>query len=454
MEGQVKRAIKWDGTHRGVASVLQTGNDVGSSPGSSAAKIFPMARRIILHIGAPKTATSAIQRFLASNIEPLRASGIDYLNGELDRGNVYWTGNGTAIFLHFTRAETDPGKLESLISSHFGSEPTAIISCELLSAIPAERWNDVVNACRAVHAEPSVIYYVRNVHPYYISTYNQAVKHNTTTDTFEEFVTRNSVFTCRNLLEFLVDLIGADRVSVAHYESQCANICAHFLTLVCPGADPSRFAFDHSIVNRSLDEAELRLMLIANRFPGAHFPGELSNLLMSIDPNRATQRPVHPDILALLTRRHADDVSAINAQYFGGQQTLSIADAIAESAVDASLATAPAEKLFEWAIARLASARKENFQEFLGEARARAARSRKPVHPDLPSDFDPAAYLLANPDLLLAQIDPYRHFLDHGRWEGRSWRIDGSREREHATRQTWVGRAIGWVSGSPRPQKT
>jgi hypothetical protein len=92
---------------------------------------------------------------------------------------------------------------------------------------------------------------------------------------------------------------------------------------------------------------------------------------------------------------------------------------------DTTMATAPAEKLFEWAMARLDSARHENFQQFLGEARALAARSSKVIHPDIPPDFDPAAYLLANPDLLMARVDPYEHFLNHGRAEGRSWRIDG-----------------------------
>jgi hypothetical protein len=414
-----------------------------------------MARRIIFHVGAPKTGTSAIQRFLATNIKPLRASGIDYLNGEVGRGNLHTTGNGMAIFLYFGRAETNSGKLERLIGRHFGSERTAIISSELLSAIQAEHWNDVVDACRAVDAEPSVIYYVRNVYPYYSSTYNQAVKHSGTTETFAEFAAQNSVFACRNALDFLVDLIGPDRVSVAHYESQKSNLCEHFLALVCPTADRSQFAFDNSLVNRSLDESELRLMRIANRFPGAHFPGELSNLLMSNDSNRPAQRPVEPDILALLTHRHADDVAAINARYFGERQTLHIADAPPESPADTRLATAAAEKLFEWAIERLASARKENFEEFLGEARARAARSRKLVHPDMPPDFDAAAYLLANPDLLLAQVDPCTHFLDHGRWEGRSWRIDGSREWEPAkTRQGWISGAARWVSWHLRLQKT
>jgi hypothetical protein len=75
---------------------------------------------------------------------------------------------------------------------------------------------------------------------------------------------------------------------------------------------------------------------------------------------------------------------------------LKIGGPVPTSLEDTTLATAPAEKLFEWAMARLDSTRHENFQQFLDEARALAARSRKVIHADIPPDFDPAAYLLAS----------------------------------------------------------
>lgn len=381
--------------------------------------------RIVFHIGAPKTGTSAIQRFLASNVQDLRAIGLDYLNGEPNCGNLHTTGNGLPIFLYFERAVAEPEKLESLLRGYFGTQRTAIVSSELLSSIPVAGWRNIIDACRAVDADPFVIYYVRNVHPFYLSTYNQYVKHHGATGSFEEFVERRSVFKCADRLRFLTELFGSDHLNVVHYEFEKANICEHFLSLISPTTDKSNLKFYTALVNRSLDEPELRLMRIANRFPGAHFPGELANILISSDPSRPSENPSRPEIIELLTRRHIDDVSTINTEYFGGRDVLQIADATPTSMDDTIVATAPAEKLFEWAMARLDSARHENFRQFLAEARAIAARSRKVIHPDIPPDFDPAAYLLANPDLLMARVDPYRHFLDHGLDEGRSWRIDG-----------------------------
>jgi hypothetical protein len=388
------------------------------------------SRRLVLHIGAHKTGTSAIQRFLASNIENLRLIGLDYLNAEPPRGDLHTTGNGQPIFLYFERAEAEPKKLESLINGYFDTQRTAIVSSELLSSIAAPGWQHIIDACQAQNITPSVIYYVRNVYPFYISTYNQLVKHNGVTESFEVFVEQNSVFNCADRLTFITDLIGADCLNVAHYESEQKNICEHFFSLISPATNKSNFELHTGRVNRSLDEAELRLMRIANRYPKAHFPGELPNILISSDPNRCSEKPSRPEILQLLTRRHIQDVSQINARYFGGRQMLQIAGAVPTTLEDTTMATAPAEKLFEWAMARLDSARHENFQQFLDEARALAASSRKVIHQDLPPDFDPAAYLLANPDLFMARVNPYEHFLNHGHSEGRSWRIDGDQTPE------------------------
>jgi hypothetical protein len=285
------------------------------------------SRRLILHIGAPKTGTSAIQRFLASNIESFRLIGMDYLNAEPPRADLHTAGNGLPIFLYFEHAEADPKKLESWINGYFGTQRTAIVSSELLSSIAVAGWRQIIEACQAQNITTFVIYYVRNVYPFYISTYNQLVKHNSVTESFEEFVEHNPVFNCADRLTFIADLIGVDRLTVAHYESEQKNICEHFLSVISPAADKANFEFHIGRVNRSLDVAELRLMRIANRYPKAHFPGELPNILISSDPNRCSEKPSRPEIIELLTRRHIHDVLEINTRYFGGRETLQIVGA-------------------------------------------------------------------------------------------------------------------------------
>jgi hypothetical protein len=97
------------------------------------------SRRLILHIGAPKTGTSAIQRFLASNIENLRLIGMDYLNAEPPRADFHTTGNGLPIFLYFERAEAEPncGAL-SRVSQIKGSQTELRSSTHKLKPLPPD----------------------------------------------------------------------------------------------------------------------------------------------------------------------------------------------------------------------------------------------------------------------------------------------------------------------------
>ena len=57
-------------------------------------------------------------------------------------------------------------------------------------------------------------------------------------------------------------------------------------------------------------------------------------------------------------------------------------------------------------------------------ARIKVKISNSPLKadPGLPADFDPVSYVLAYPDLFDAEVDPYHHYLVHGRTEGRAWR--------------------------------
>lgn len=54
--------------------------------------------------------------------------------------------------------------------------------------------------------------------------------------------------------------------------------------------------------------------------------------------------------------------------------------------------------------------------------RSKLMLSPECISPALPPHFDPLYYILLNPDLLDAQVDPYEHFIHHGMNEGRAWK--------------------------------
>ena len=43
-------------------------------------------------------------------------------------------------------------------------------------------------------------------------------------------------------------------------------------------------------------------------------------------------------------------------------------------------------------------------------------------HPDVPVDFDARSYLDSNPDVASDRVDPYRHYVESGRSDGRTWK--------------------------------
>ncbi len=53
--------------------------------------------------------------------------------------------------------------------------------------------------------------------------------------------------------------------------------------------------------------------------------------------------------------------------------------------------------------------------------RTRIANSPYRNHPDLPDKFNPISYVLCHSDLFEHEVDPYEHFLNRGRLEGRAW---------------------------------
>jgi hypothetical protein len=58
----------------------------------------------------------------------------------------------------------------------------------------------------------------------------------------------------------------------------------------------------------------------------------------------------------------------------------------------------------------------------LNRIRRRMENSPFRNSPEIPSDFDPVMYILLYADLLEHEVDPYEHFANHGKREGRMWR--------------------------------
>ncbi|GGF77329.1 glycosyltransferase family 61 protein [Alteromonas lipolytica] len=130
-----------------------------------------MNKRIIFHVGPPKTGSSAIQHFLHQHRQQLRAHSVLYPAHSIDKNGIS-SGNAREICSPDSqgRLALDRSKLTSVINA-FNADPT--VSVLLLSSESFFRIiHDLIDAVPAAE----FICFLRNPIEFQLSIYNQSVK--------------------------------------------------------------------------------------------------------------------------------------------------------------------------------------------------------------------------------------------------------------------------------------
>ncbi len=153
-----------------------------------------MARTVFLHIGAPKTGTSAIQTALVRNRERLEANGLIY-PGDNERAWPGEAGSGNALRLAQMLIEERSALWREYIARRqvrrlLRKYPTysVIYSSEFFSKCSTERLAPFIEFIRENGADVKVIYYVRHLVDHAISTYSQAVRGGGMVQGFSSFI--------------------------------------------------------------------------------------------------------------------------------------------------------------------------------------------------------------------------------------------------------------------------
>ncbi|MEO0911309.1 MAG: hypothetical protein AAFX96_13555 [Pseudomonadota bacterium] len=161
-------------------------------------------RKIIFHIGQPKTGSSALQAFLSVNANRLAECGIGYPfpEGESTVASGYCTGNVVHTMQSIARSNGDgshPEKLGpiSLFENYFldainlglrdSNESIVLFSAEGLSAPFANFALPVFRQLNMAH-EVEIVCFVRDPYDFAISAWKQGVKTGRRTEDFETFI--------------------------------------------------------------------------------------------------------------------------------------------------------------------------------------------------------------------------------------------------------------------------
>ncbi|MEM7742018.1 MAG: hypothetical protein AAF225_14615 [Pseudomonadota bacterium] len=273
-----------------------------------------MFDRVILHLGATKTGTTAIQTALHHASGSLAEQGTIYpalgnVRGDDSRVN----GNGQVFKFIKRQASNINGRrsrLRALLQDIVGESVghTLLFSAEGLQRISVDDIQLLKTELER-YGPLEIVYFVRHVVDHALSQYAEYIRRRRLRDEFSEFAKSYTV-PFLDVLTTWSNICGADSVKTYVYDPS-QDAIANFFKLI--GAEPPA---EKTIVHRSLSSEELALMRwlnhrIKDRLTLAKFAQSLSR-----HPNLSTKKlRATSDDLRNLTANNANIVEQLNRDF-------------------------------------------------------------------------------------------------------------------------------------------
>jgi len=384
--------------------------------------------RITLHAGLKKTGTTAIQVALARNAQALCRQGAFVPETEFSPAGTAMrtSGNAYAYALAAAEAGIAPAgaatRVARLAAAHAAAAEAAgcdrlLLSSEALCALPRAGWQALAEGFAAAACSVRCIVFERDPYAWFFSVWLQALKRDGCPHWLDAALAGNEEGYLRPLLTRpVLEKLGGNAFETLFLDydacrGDAAGAFAAALGLALPEeGQPARY-------NRSLTAGEVFAFLACNRASGGDMKlcQELCDKYVHGDADRepffffdpAVQARIH----AFLAAHGADRPKAA----YAGAPNLT------EAALAAGVA--PLVRL----VAGMLGDAVAHFRDFSGSVAALALHKARhfaasPARALVPDDFDVLCYLIANPDVLAADCDPYRHFVECGQREGRTYR--------------------------------
>jgi len=264
-------------------------------------------KKLYIHSGLPKTATSALQVFFAQFQTQLHEHGVEYFslgdiqaakNGSIASGNGTLIARSMLIDSHEAYYDSKQDLQKNLLSSMKNSScESGLLSSEYFAVVPAKKLNDWKQSLAVEGIDLILVYYVRRQDQILMSTYMQRVKRHAHTGTPEEFIL--SIYDKINHLKYygytrdLINFLGENHVLPFIYETTQQHekgIVGHFLNTVL-NITPN-WEINNPIINTSPSPLEIKFMLMANQYsPRMNFSDYLVE--DSINRNRSKNYKRH-----------------------------------------------------------------------------------------------------------------------------------------------------------------
>ena len=390
-------------------------------------------KTLIIHAGGAKTGSSALQNYLELNADQLEQQGFSYNNlcGILSEYQIT-SGNGAALYEALLSNQSVNDSLTELIESYFGEQSKAICSSEHLSMLDSSQWMILVEACSQLEVELHVIFYVREPISYLLSGYDQAIKAHGEYHSFDEWA-KCAIWVHAKALTYISQVLPLSSITVLDYNSCRNRLIESFFEAI-------GFQLNENIkvrtrtVNRSLTPDERKVLCMANEILGEKYSSEIFKLFIAARPEVATEfSPLSTKTYQYLLTQHRDDIRWVNKIFFKNLEVIkinfpeesfsntSLTDGHKE--IEVSAKDCPNKILALWAIRKLSET--ESDSSIIRRIIHIAKINRLTAHDSIPADFDIVRYMILNTDVLWGSNNPIQHFIDHGRSEGRIYKIPG-----------------------------
>lgn len=389
-------------------------------------------KRVILHMGFHKTGSSALQVFFSSAADELAVAGIDYpcpepahnISAGLAVGNLptlILQASGDHVFDHEQAKDFQncfSPRVARGICQLIDETPldVVLISGELFPLVPADQLASFMTQLAQRH-DPELLCLVRDPFDFLLSMWKQQVRTQLYTQDFKAFV--DDVLTGRQHASMLTRFdamadLGVP-MTVLRYERLRKNIVGGILQALRL-TEPDLLAHKKPGSRINASEFASRTALAVELLQKTGDP-DLTDVVMKTlaarFPAQSAPEPYDPDLHARLLAHFSRTIERINS-------CLPSDDVLATD-IRAQDVRSPAVSETDRHLASVILAELEHqFSGCLEET----------IHSALPIGFDPAIYLLRNPDLVAAGVDPVSHFLTSGRQENRPWRIRRDRSAQ------------------------
>lgn len=240
--------------------------------------------KLFVHMGVPKTGTSALQVFLARNRRKLLESGFDYLGlgeilaaaeGQITSGNA---GPLARVFFpegHFAHAP-DPDQVFVNQFRHViraTDAHTGILSSELLSGLNDDGMKAFRDMVQGEGLTLTILAYIRRQDRRMAANYAQEVKRHGCTLYPDEYVEKtlpkSGGMNYNHFTNRLDGIFGRDNVLIRVYEETAqykGRVIEDFMRTLTGDFSPDSFNMNVANVNPTPSAKELKFMLQVNRF--------------------------------------------------------------------------------------------------------------------------------------------------------------------------------------------